>query len=185
MFEQRAPLVWRRRALTAAVSAVTATVSAVTAATVGLVGATPAAAGEPAAVNCEANPAALRIAITGAAAGEILEVSGTCTGPFVITRNLTLIGAEDAVLDGNFAGSTVSVGGAGVRVRLDNLTIINGTGTVVNNQIFGGGILNNTGATVALTDSTLRNNAAEFGGDRKSTRQNSSHNALSRMPSSA
>ncbi|MFG2329160.1 hypothetical protein ACGFMM_05990 [Streptomyces sp. NPDC048604] len=157
MLRKTTPLMQRRRALAAAVSAVTA-------ATLGLAGTAPATAGQAAWVDCWKNPAALRLAIDSATAGETLKVSGTCTGPFVITRNLNLIGADKAVLDGNFAGSTVSVGGAGVRVRLHDLTIINGTGNVVNNQNLGGGILNNAGSTVEVTGTELRNNAAQFGG---------------------
>ncbi|MFD0502066.1 hypothetical protein ACFQ0G_02145 [Streptomyces chiangmaiensis] len=114
-------------------------------------------------VNCKDNPAALRTAIAGAGAGETLGVKGTCIGPFTIARNLTVVGLKDAVLDGNYASSAVAVTGA-VRVHLTHLTIAHGTGTVVNGQVFGGGILNNAGGTVALTDSTVRNNAAQFGG---------------------
>ncbi|MFD7320187.1 hypothetical protein ACFV9D_03710 [Streptomyces sp. NPDC059875] len=158
MLKRRASAAWRRRTVTAAVSAV------VSAVTVGVVGASPATAGQTVTVDCGGNPAALRTAVAGAASGDTLRVRGTCTGPFVIDRNLTLTGLGNAVLDGNFAGSTVVVNGT-AQVRLDSLTVINGTGTVVNGQVFGGGILNNGGgSTVTVANSTVRNNAAQFGG---------------------
>ncbi|WP_329583100.1 hypothetical protein [Streptomyces sp. NBC_01361] len=101
-------------------------------------------------VNCKDNRGALQPAIAGAAPGATLMVKGTCTGPFTITKDLTLIGQGRAVLDGNQAGSTVTVTGA-VQVRLTTLTIINGIASA------GGGI-NNAGGTVTLDDSTVRNN---------------------------
>lgn len=130
---------------------------------IGLLGAAPASAGHRAVVNCKGNGSALRTAIAGASSGVTLRVKGTCVGPFTISKDLTLIGVKGAALDGNYAGSTVEVT-ANVRVRLTNLTVRNGTGSVVNGQVFGGGILNAAGGTVTLDHTTVRNNAAVFGG---------------------
>ncbi|MFI8281294.1 hypothetical protein ACIGBH_41920 [Streptomyces sp. NPDC085929] len=130
---------------------------------IGLLGAAPASADHRAVVNCKHNGSALRTAIAGASFGETLRVKGTCVGPFTISRDLTLIGVEGAALDGNYAGSTVEVT-AKVRVRLTSLTVRNGTGSVFNGQVFGGGILNDAGGAVTLNHTTVRNNAAVFGG---------------------
>ncbi|MER6998573.1 hypothetical protein [Streptomyces sp. NPDC000410] len=131
-------------------AALSATVAAAATGAVGLVGVVPAAAAGgrlAVVVDCRGNPVALQPAVDSAAPGATLLVTGTCTGPFTIGKDLSLIGLGAAVLDGNDAGSTVTVTGA-VRVRLDKLTIANGAA---------GGILNN-GGTVTLTGSTVRDN---------------------------
>ncbi|WP_461067209.1 right-handed parallel beta-helix repeat-containing protein [Streptomyces pseudoechinosporeus] len=142
--------VWRRWVPTAMV--------VVTAGAVGVAGAVPATATakDGTVVNCKDNPRALQPAITAAPPGATLRVKGTCTGPFTINKDLTLIGLERAVLDGNQAGSTVTVTNA-VRVRLTTLTITNGAGRL------GGGI-HNAGGTVTLDHSTVKGNTAEDGG---------------------
>ncbi|MFH9721912.1 hypothetical protein ACH4M4_02955 [Streptomyces sp. NPDC017254] len=134
-----------------------ATVLVATSGAVALGGAAPAVAGSVAPVDCRGNPAALRAAVGSAVPGATLLVSGTCTGPFVVEKDLTLIGLGAAVLDGAQAGSVVTVSGD-VRVRLHTLTLTNGAGGD------GGGIYNNFGATVTLTASTVRDNTAARSG---------------------
>ncbi|MEU1625045.1 right-handed parallel beta-helix repeat-containing protein [Streptomyces sp. NPDC020096] len=140
-----------------------AMVAAMAAGAVGLVGAVPAAATghgtHRAKVDCHHDPSALRTAIADAPWGATLRVEGTCVGPFVISEDLTLIGIERAVLDGNHAGSTVSVIG-GARVRLAYLTITHGDAP---GEGGGGGILN-SGGTLTLEHSTVKGNTAHGGG---------------------
>ncbi|MDX2701792.1 hypothetical protein PV350_02915 [Streptomyces sp. PA03-6a] len=160
-------------------AALSSTVLAATTGAVGLVGAAPAAAAQFAVVDCRGNATALQPAINSAAPGAALLVSGTCSGPFTINKDLTLIGLKPTVLDGNRAGSTVTVTGA-VRVRLDTLTITNGTGSGIRNNGGtveltgstvehntagpGGGIYNDVNSTVTLTGSTVRDNTSHSGG---------------------
>ncbi|MFD8222447.1 hypothetical protein ACFV2U_54750 [Streptomyces sp. NPDC059697] len=124
-----------------------------------LVGAVPAAAVEDTVVHCRTQN--LQDAIDAAPSGATLRVAGTCVGNFTISKDLTVTGLKDAVLDGNQADTTVAVTGA-VQVRLDKLTITNGNGN--GNGFVGGGIYNG-GGEVALTDSTVRDSdAGYFGG---------------------
>jgi hypothetical protein len=139
----------------------------------GLAGAATAAASPISVVDCNANHSALQPAIDGAAQGETLIVTGTCTGPFTISSDLTLIGVGQAVLDGNQAGRTVSVG-SGASVHLNHLIITNGIGGINNQGTLsvgdstvsgnkassgpGGGINNTGGATLVLTDSRVGDN---------------------------
>lgn len=152
---------------------VPAAAAAVMAGTAGLAGATPAAASLINLVDCNANHQALQPAINAAAAGEILLVTGTCTGPFTISNNLGINGIGQAVLDGNQAGRTVTIG-SGAQVRLDHLTITNGSGGINNQGTLtvddstvsgnttsnapGGGINNAVNATLVVNGSTLRDN---------------------------
>ena len=138
-----------------------------------LAGAVPAAASPLNLVNCSANHQALQPAIDAASQGEILLVTGTCTGPFTISSDLTLSGIGPAVLDGNQAGRTVAVG-TGARVHLDHLSITNGVGGINNEGTLtvsdstvsgntassgpGGGINNEAGATLVVSRSTVRHN---------------------------
>jgi hypothetical protein len=152
--------------------------AAVIAGTVGvasLAGAGAASASPIGLVNCSANHQALQPAIDGAAQGETLWVTGTCTGPFTISNNLTLDGIGQAVLDGNQAGRTVAVA-TGARVHLVHLVITNGVGGINNEGTLtvsdstvssntasagpGGGINNEAGATLAVSGSTVRDNTA-------------------------
>ncbi|MFG2366498.1 hypothetical protein ACGFY3_33480 [Streptomyces mirabilis] len=144
----------RRRLLPAAAIAVMAGAT-------GLAGAAPAAAAPETQVNCTANPGALQPAINAASPGGTLRVRGTCIGPFTINKNLTLRGIGQAVLDGNSAGPTVTVGdlaGSQVHPTLDHMTITHGSAGV------GGGIRNNPSATVTLIHSTVEGNTAQYGG---------------------
>ncbi|WP_051833084.1 hypothetical protein [Streptomyces katrae] len=124
----------------------------------GLVGAAPSHATEGITVRCSSQ--SLQTAINNAAAGATLRLSGHCVGPFTITKNLTLTSGQDAdaVLDGNQAGSTLTVSGAGVRVKLEKLRIIGGRSSTE-----GGGI-NNLGATVTVARSEISENTSANGG---------------------
>ncbi|MEU9302727.1 hypothetical protein [Streptomyces sp. NPDC048269] len=149
--------------------------AATVAGAVGLVGAIPATAAgtdtgddHPTPVNCFQNPLALQPAIDGAATGDTLLVNGTCVGPFTfsVDKNLTVTGQKYATLNGNRAGSTVTVE-PGVRLQLSHLTVVNGTGTVTEPAAaipgpLGGGILNR--GTLTLTKSTVAGNQANNGG---------------------
>ncbi|MEU6666668.1 hypothetical protein [Streptomyces sp. NPDC046727] len=125
----------------------------------GLLGAAPAHAADPhgdrAVVNCPAEN--LQTAINNAPAGSTLRVSGHCVGPFTINKNLTLTGVDSAVLDGNHAGSTVTITGA-VTVKLNRLRIIGGRANPT-----GGGI-RNIGATVTVSHSEISENTAAGSG---------------------
>ena len=150
-----------------------AATAAVLAGTAALAGAVPAAASPVNLVNCNVNHNALQPAIDSAAKGETLMVTGTCTGPFTISNNLTIVGAGQAVLDGNQAGRTVTVG-SGPLVGLDHLIITNGIGGIYNQGTLtvndstvsgntasngpGGGINNGVNATLVVTVSTVRDN---------------------------
>jgi len=123
---------------------------AVLAGAAALAGAVPAAASPANLVDCNINHNALQPAIAAATAGETLLVSGTCTGPFTISKNLTLDGIGPAVLDGNAAARTVTVG-TGASVRLNHLMITNGIGGI-NNQ-----------GTLTVLDSTVSGNTASNG----------------------
>ncbi|MGW7529984.1 hypothetical protein [Streptomyces sp. NPDC054783] len=76
----------------------TAATVASTTAVAGLVCAIPAHAAQVTTVNCPTQN--LRTTINDATPGSTLQVSGTCTGNFTITKNLMLIGIGGAVLDG-------------------------------------------------------------------------------------
>ena len=148
---------------------------AVLAGAAALAGAVPAAASPANLVDCNINHNALQPAIAAATAGEALLVSGTCTGPFTISKNLTLDGIGPAVLDGNAAARTVTVG-TGASVRLNHLMITNGIGginnqgtlTVRNSTVSGntasngpgGGINNAVGAILVVNVSTVKDNYA-------------------------
>ncbi|MFG2876886.1 hypothetical protein ACGFYU_18150 [Streptomyces sp. NPDC048337] len=129
---------------------------AVTTAAAGLAAASPASAAFIL-VNCPAQN--LQTAINNAAAGDTLLVRGTCVGNFTIGKSLSLVGSSGATLNGNNAGRTLTVNGpTTVRVSLTALTLTGGTADN------GGGLFNN-GATLTLSNSTVRNNtAAEAGG---------------------
>jgi predicted outer membrane repeat protein len=153
--------------------------AAVMVGTAGLALSAPAAASPLNLVNCNASPNALQPAIDGAASDETLLVTGTCTGPFTISGNLTLNGIGQAVLDGNQAGRTVTVG-SGAQVHLNHLTITNGAGGISNQGTLtvgesavsgntapnspGGGINNGVGATLTVIGSAVADNFADGAG---------------------
>jgi hypothetical protein len=92
--------------------------------------------------------------LASAADGDTLAIEGTCKGTFEIAHSLTLSGSAGATLDGQGAGTVLTVD-AGNMVAIDDLTITGGNGSSA------GGILN-TG-TIALTDSTVSGNTATPG----------------------
>ena len=50
--------------------------------------------GGPTAVDCTTDPSALQPAINAAAAGQTLDITGTCIGTFTVSKDLTLEGQE-------------------------------------------------------------------------------------------
>jgi len=152
---------------------VPATVAVLAGATV-LAGTVPAAASQVSRVDCSANRDALQPAINGAAPGETLLVTGLCTGPFTISKNLTLDGGGPAVLNGKDTGRTVTVGST-AEVHLRGLIIIGGRGGINNEGTLtvsdsvvtgnttygpGGGINNAEKATLVVTGSEVRHNTS-------------------------
>ena len=102
----------------------------------------------------------LQSAINLAAAGDTLNVTGTCVGNYSIDKSLTVAGPPTgtATLDGNQAGRVIRVDAG--PVTLDNLTITGGDAPGV-----GGGIYSsNSGSTTTVTDSTITGNTADGGG---------------------
>src|SRR4051794_30507371 len=100
-------------------------------------------------VNCASGN--LQTAINAAAPGTNVYVTGTCTGTFVIPKNLTLIGP--ATLDGGGSGPVVLVP-SGVIAKLSSLTIQNG-----NTPVDGCGGISNAG-NLTLAGTTVTNNRA-------------------------
>jgi hypothetical protein len=98
-------------------------------------------------------------AVNAAAAGDTLDVAGTCTGPTTIGKDLTITGSTGATLDGQQQGSTLTIN-SGVTVTLNTLTITDGLGSGGPNGD-GGGIYND-GGTVALNNTTVSGNFAGF-----------------------
>jgi uncharacterized repeat protein (TIGR01451 family) len=105
-------------------------------------------------VDCTADPSALATALASANDGDTLAIQGTCKGTFEIAHSVTLAGSVGATLDGQGAGTVLTVD-AGNTVAISNLTITGGNGSSA------GGILNN--GTVTLTDSSLTDNTATPG----------------------
>ncbi len=120
----------------------------------------------PVPVDCVEDPStALQDAIAAAYDGDTLEISGTCTGAFVIpprfSGGLTLRGATPtATLDGQFDGTSVLTVAAGADATVDSLTITRGgsgdPGPGSCSEQDGEGI-NNAG-TLVLRDGTVTNN---------------------------
>jgi large repetitive protein len=100
--------------------------------------------------------ATLSYALTKAASGATIEVSGTIDDHLLISSPVTITAwpggpaGSPAVLDGTANGIVVAVNAAGV--TLDDLTIEDGTRGIDN------------GGTLTLTDSTVSGNAGEYGG---------------------
>ena len=115
-------------------------------------------------VNCTANPNALASALTSAHDGDTLAISGTCKGTFEIGHSLTLAGSGGATLDGQQAGTVLTVD-AGRTVDISHLTITGGSstsstagcGTSMESTAVGG--INNFG-TLTLTHSGVSGNSA-------------------------
>lgn len=103
-------------------------------------------------VDCEKG-GDLQAAIDAASAGATLKVKGTCTGTFVIDKDLTLEGKGKgaATFDGNGAGPVVTVL-PDATVALEKLTITGGAGTTVSPAA---GVFIATGGIYSEGDLTL------------------------------
>jgi hypothetical protein len=110
------------------------------------------ALGNTTAVDCETDPGALGPAIGAAGVGDTLEITGTCTGTFTISKDLTLAGTPEATVDAQEAGTVLTIDlGATVVVRY--LTI---TGGEDSGPFAAGGIRNE--GTLTLEYSWVRGN---------------------------
>src|SRR5947209_7059304 len=90
----------------------------------------------------------LQDAINAASLGSTINVSGTCTGTFFISQDLTLVGP--AVLDGGGSGTVLHVD-SGAAVTVTALTIQHGAGSGF--EEVAGGISND--GTLTLNSSTV------------------------------
>jgi hypothetical protein len=106
--------------------------------------------------------ATVSYALTKAASGATIEVSGTINDHLAITSPVTITtwpggpAGSPAVLDGTANGHVVTVGAGVTGVTLHDLTIENGYSD------YGGGI--NNGGTLTLTDSSVSGNAGDYAG---------------------
>jgi predicted outer membrane repeat protein len=98
----------------------------------------------------------LQAAVDAAGAGDSLRVKGTCVGNTAVNKDLTILGQPRATLDGNNAGSVVTIGarvlGLFPTVTMSDLTITHG------NAAAGGGIL--LQGSLTLLRSTVTGNVA-------------------------
>jgi uncharacterized repeat protein (TIGR01451 family) len=138
--------VWRLTLLGLAVGVITA----------GLGTAKPAHAASTIPVDCTTDSSALTGALMSATDGDTLAIQGTCKGAFEIAHSLTLAGNDGATLDGQGAGTVLTID-AGTTVAVNNLGITGGHTDTANNSA-AGGIQNN--ATLTLTNSTVYGNTA-------------------------
>jgi hypothetical protein len=135
-------------------------------------------------VDCASDSGALTTALSSAGDGDTLSIQGTCKGVYVVAHSLTLVGSSGATLDGQGAGTVLTVN-AGTTVSIANLTVTDGfafvgggiinqgTLTLTNSSVTasgtsfagaGGGIVNGGSGTLTLNGSTVRGNSASFGG---------------------
>jgi hypothetical protein len=124
-------------------------------------------------INCVTNPVvttnadsgagSLREAIALACPGSTITFANTVVSPITLTsgelvigKNLTIQGpgANLLTISGNNASRVFNIS-SGVTVTLDRLTIANGR----TSSRVGGGILNNDGSTLTLTNSTVSGNS--------------------------
>jgi hypothetical protein len=108
-------------------------------------------------VDCASRHGALAGAIARARAGDTLRVRGRCDGPFDVRRDLTLLGAPRATLDGRGVSTAVTVE-RHVRLRLVDVTVTDGSAAV------GGGIFSGNPSLVVLIGSTVTGNRASSDG---------------------
>ncbi len=104
----------------------------------------------------------LQQAVSEAAPGNTLKVTGACKGDTTIAKNLTIVGKR-ATLEGTGSGSVLVVE-PGAEVTINGPTITGGTG--LERYGFapaGGGIYNDAGS-LTLEDSTVSGNSATYGG---------------------
>ena len=138
--------VWRLTLLGLAVGVITA----------GLGTAKPAHAASAIPVDCTTDSSALAVALMSATDGDTLAIQGTCKGTFEIAHSLTLAGNGGATLDGQGAGTVLTID-AGTTVAVNNLAITGGHTDTANNSVAGG--IQNSG-TLTLTNSTVYGNTA-------------------------
>jgi len=145
----------------------------------------PPASAAPIHVNCGTG-GNLQDKIDATPGGSTILIKGTCDGQFSVTgKALTLKGDPTATLDGQGAGTTLSIDATGKTIHLVNLVVTNGGGTTrgggiwLNNgnltllrttvsaneatsddQADGGGIWANTGSQLTLTSSKVTGNKA-------------------------
>jgi len=136
-------------------------------------------------VNCDAG-GNLQNKIDAAPGGATILVKGTCDGPFSITgKGLTLDGDPTATLDGQGAGSTLTVRPSGKKVTLVDLvvtggmaspegggiavlngdlallrTTVQGNRAIAPDYAYGGGIVSRGTGSITITSSTIRRNRA-------------------------
>jgi hypothetical protein len=110
-------------------------------------------------VDCSTSD--LQTAIDNAPPGATLAVSGMCLGSYTIGKNLTLVGRGPAVLDGQQAGTVLTIS-AGATVGLSQMTITDGNGNGTGFAGDGGGIENS--GTLTVSESAVSNSAASNGG---------------------
>ncbi len=165
------------------------------AAAVAVVGTVPTVAGAGGSPCRVRFPGAARVyrslpaAIIAATPGKVLSVSGTCVANLIVDKPLTIRGTERAratTLNGGGLATTVQVSAVGV--RLENLTILGGAGTITTaanlhvgvgagmdlvdvkvlggSGVKGGAISGTTGSTIRLFGRTLVSGgqATESGG---------------------
>ena len=126
-------------------------------------------------------------AIAAAAAGDTIEVSGTCAANVTVTQDITLVGeGKRATLDGNRKGRVLEVAagtatlrdlvvrggktdaaGGGIRVAGGNAATLIGVEVTANSagqDSFGGGIQAGPGAHLLLVGSSVEGNTAGSSG---------------------
>jgi hypothetical protein len=108
-------------------------------------------------VNCTTDSGALASALASASDGDALSIQGTCKGTFEIAHSITLAGTSGATLDGQGAGTVVTIDD-GMTVVISGVTISGGSAGV------GGGIYTGFGTTLTLTNSTITGNHASSAG---------------------
>jgi predicted outer membrane repeat protein len=112
-------------------------------------------------IGLHARYVALQAAVDAAGVGDTLRVKGTCAGNTAINKDLTIQGQPRAILDGNGAGSVVTIGsrilGLFPTVTMRNLTITDGSAAA------GGGIVLQ-GSLTLLHSTVTGNTAAGEGG---------------------
>jgi nitrous oxidase accessory protein NosD len=111
-------------------------------------------------VDCTAAPNALASALAGANDGDTLAIQGTCKGSFEIAHSVTLAGSGEATLDGEGAGTVVTID-PGQTVNVTGLRITGGSTDLYTN---GGGIVNN-GGSLTLDTATVSGNASGYQGN--------------------
>jgi hypothetical protein len=104
-------------------------------------------------VDVDCSSMNLQNKINAATGGSTLLITGTCVGNFTVDKNLTLRGNPSATLDGNHAGTTLSIPNTHT-VHLVALTITHGSAAT------GAGISRPLGGVLTLNRVTVRDNVA-------------------------